>query len=325
MKKLVKTLIVAVSVMGLLSACTDAKEKAASKYMQEELGIEKEIADKIAADLNDAGALDSSSATDSLEDVQEETKPSIEVDVLPEIKTGKIEDMKVQIADMIFKIDMSMTSDDVKKIIESSSFDLTYDEKFDKSGFPVIDSVIYDGEVLCTFEWETVTEGTVGMSGWCFFKEEGSYLTNIKTDKVAYLAGGFDFDEINDVDEILTYLSNNNYTEIGEGEGTYNFWIQYKDGEITDHSVELLERVNKNCYEIKGKESIKIYTYIPLTDVKETVNSDISRAENQRVACFVTYVTFNTDGSIDKVSPGSASLKSNYVKWMQGDVIYQYL
>lgn len=150
MKKKLKTLLLT-SVLGVmvfgLTGCGQEKvnnemEEAVQYY--ENLGIGKEDAEDLAEAIVGNGNANNNVSEESSDNAAESTLPV--VDILPEIANGTMNDYVAQFFDMLFRCDLTMTPEEVKKVIDDSDFDFTYEEEWCESGTHAIINRIYLNE-----------------------------------------------------------------------------------------------------------------------------------------------------------------------------------
>lgn len=150
MKKKLKTLLLT-SVLGVmvfgLTGCGQGKvsqeQKEAVEYY-ENLGIGKEDAEDLAEAIVGNGSANNNASEENIDNAAESSLPV--VDIMPEIANGTMNDYIAQFFDMLFRCDLTMTPEEVKKVIDDSDFDFTYEEEWCACGKHAIIYKIYLNE-----------------------------------------------------------------------------------------------------------------------------------------------------------------------------------
>lgn len=154
--------------LATLTGCGQEKvnnemEEAVQYY--ENLGIEKEDAEDLAEAIVGNGNANNNVSEESSDNAAESTLPV--VDIMPEIANGTMNDYCAQFFDMLFRCDLTMTPEEVKKVIDDSEFDFTYEEKWCECGtHAIINLITLNDKAALEFDWqcsETISSDQIGM------------------------------------------------------------------------------------------------------------------------------------------------------------------
>lgn len=223
-----------------------------------------------------------------------------------ELMNSSWSDLKVQIYDMVFTNDGRITDEDIRRIVNSSKYNVELVEDFDRNGNAIIKGIsIGDETVLIARTSEcpnmfdifkrSVREDEIGalydactIDENCYFiplnYDEDSYESDIgklALDGKAYFGPCVEFSDIKTREDLLDYLSANGYVEVEE---------ERDDNEPYEMSY----------YRCHGVQSITFYrTQLFVTAPQLYYGSDLGAHINY----VGTYrVCFNPDGTVEKCS-----------------------
>lgn len=121
----------------VVAGCGKSQEEQASSYYQNELGMTEDEANELASELYGG---------DNEPDNVEEEEGPIVVEPLPELVSSQWYEGKIQVYDMVFHNDLSMTIDDIREIAEASEYDVEIKEDFDGYGNVIIRYIVVNGK-----------------------------------------------------------------------------------------------------------------------------------------------------------------------------------
>lgn len=307
-------------VSGILALCLalsaagcgkDSQEQQAANYYQQELGLDKEDAEDLAHDFYGK---------------EDEEKPSVTeapketvVEPLPELVNSQWYEEKVQVYDMVFANDMSMTEEDIRKIVAGSAYDdIELGEGFDKDGNvrlktlnkgngaePVIASIDYR-HAPYRYSEEYVKYGLLDDKDYYTVYNIFSLNENNCYDK-----GSIEFADFKTRDDVLAYLSENSFVEVEKKQSIYakmcrdttHFdhtklqYVIYSDKFFDDNAFEFADVPHYYC---TGMKSITFFRIHKLSESDQEIEGALNRHYSGIRLNQVNLVTFefNTDGTI---------------------------
>lgn len=311
--RFILTIVSALCVVSLLAGCGD-NGKGSNEASGEKVAIDEVKEEKPKDTVKNSDV-----------EISDKDASILSFDMMDEIKNGNPTDFKVQVCDMIFTTDLTMTKDDVKAVLDASSVEWVYEEKASGDFFVINDVKSADGTYSFSFEWY-MTKKAKG-SKKEILGDDACYLSRVMVDNVvdengeevsyAYQTDVDKLYEIASRDELLTYLSNNNYHEVDKLDNEHSRYIryQYNDGEKVPRKedVDTYERYKDvlddtvfGLYTVNGETKITV-------DIYTTLRSDMNVTESWsggdleevlgRLYAKVTYkYSFNADGTVKSLS-----------------------
>lgn len=291
-----------------LAGCGNSKEKQAVNYYQNELGLDREDAEELANELY---------GDDDEDDYVAGAEPEeVVVEPLPEFLNSEWYDEKIQIYDMVFSNNMSMTEEDVRKIVEGSEYEVQLTEDFDSDGNIRLKELLIDGKIAGEFMHSTnetyVECGLLDDEDYYeirynfngpYMIDNNNYLHNNWYDK-----GNTEFADLSTRDDVLAYLASNGYVEVEESQAVY-LGYDGRHQAIIASSVwpseipEGLEGIaDTPHYFAKGAQSISLYRMRTINETDQEIGSG-HRFSGGHLN-WVNFVTFEfgTDGAVSSVS-----------------------
>lgn len=283
-------LCLALSVIG----CGNSKEQQAANYYQNELGLDKEDAEELAKELYGEDEEDT--------DVVEEETEEIAVDPLPELVNSKWYEQKVQIYDMVFSNDMSMTEEDVRKIVEGSAYNVELTESFDSNGNVCLESLLVDETEVVKFKHIYNQEIFVDYG----LLDNGDYYL-VDTD-YRYMENYYDiisveFERLETRDNVLAYLAENGFVEVEREQAAYTNPV-YHDNDTWWDKVrpEDAEFADTPHYTSNGTQSITLYRMHKLRETNQDIQSGFFHYSGGHLNLVEDVeINFNTDGTINHI------------------------
>jgi len=250
----ISALCLALSVAG----CGKGSEEQAANYYQNELGLDKEEAEELSHELNGEDK--------EVFIVTEEGPEKTAVEPLPELVNSEWYERKVQIYDMVFTNDKSMTEEDIRKIVEGSTYDVELTERL-YNGNVYLDLRV-NGIYSACFEKvnrrdDLIEDGLVN-DGNYYSISYGNYEG--LPYRVWYDKARIEFEDIKTRDDVLAYLAKNGFVEVESSQSPYR-----SDGFNTkiypnQTSVEFADIPH---YYSVGEECIKFYRIYKLSETDQ--------------------------------------------------------
>lgn len=271
----------------VLAGCGNSKEKQAANYYQKELGLDKEEAEELAKELY---------GDDDDTDIAGEDPGKIVVEPLPELVNSEWYDCKIQIYDMVFCNDFSMTENDIRAAAEGSAYNVELSEGFDDNGNVCITSLAVDG-IVVNFYHGSNSEDFKYFVEYGLLDDEDYYLVYTWTyTENSYDKPSMELENLETRDGVLAYLSENGFVEVEEAQAFYynNYGnsIEQKDAEFADTPH----------YLVNGAQSIHIYSMRKISETDQDIQSYFLHYSGGHLNLVEhVLIDFNTDGTIRAV------------------------
>lgn len=301
-------------VLSVAGCGKSSEEKQAADYYQNELGLDKDMAEELAHELYGMG--------EEEPDVTEEVPKEAVVEPLPELVNSAWYECKVQICDMLFNC-AHMTEEDIRKMVEGSAYDVELKEGFDENGDVCLTGFLVDG--IWGVELKKVNYGSGGSDTGSFFDlqpygeyellNSGSYYTidhfynesrEYDDDDWTCYQASIEFEDLDlkTRDDVLAYLSENGFVEVEKEQAPYEKHGIGRSSFIwpDDEGAEFADVPHYCC---TGVQSINIYRIHKLGETDQMIEYGLntySGAHLNLVNC-VTF-SFDTDGTLASIDIG---------------------
>lgn len=262
-----------------------SEEKQAANYYQKELGLDKEEAEELAHELY---------GEDELSVTEEQPEETV-VEPLPELVNSEWYNEKVQIYDMVFSNDWSMTEEDVRKIVEGSAYDVDLTEDFDRNGEVCLGSLVVDGTEVVKFQHNYINENFDYLVE-CGLLDDGDYYSvdynsSISIKDNCYDKASVEFKDFETREDVLNYLAENNFVEVKEQAYHYSIFIEPEDAEFADTPH----------YVSHGAQSIHLYRIHKISETDHVVKTWGNYSGAHLNLVDDVEFNFNTDGTIQRI------------------------
>lgn len=277
--------------LSMVGCGKSPEERQAANYYQNELGLDKEEAESLAHEIygedeEEPGAV-------------EEGPAETVVEPLPELVNSEWFDRKVQIYDMVFTNDYSMTEEDIRKIVDGSAYNIELTEGFDKNGEVCLENLKVDGKIIAQlWKWNYDSDSNAAKYGLpnvgdCYRIGYGRvYMENNWYDKIA-----IEFKNLKTRNDLLAYLSENGFIEVEKEHATYaeGSWV------ISSFFDDPVEYADTPHYYCNGVQSITFFRIHKLGETDQEMTGSYNLRYSGAHLNLVNSITveFNTDGTID--------------------------
>ena len=286
-----------------LAGCGNSKEKQAVNYYQNELGLDREDAEELANELY---------GDDDEDDYIADAEPAeVVVEPLPEFLNSEWYDEKIQIYDMVFSNNWSMTAEDVRKIVDGSEYNAELTETFDKNGEVCLEYLMVDGKVVSEFTHcyneyiysvydDFVKSGLV--DGGDYYIVQRFIAGN---ENVCYDKASVEFADLETRDDVLAYLAANGFVEVET----------YQACGTTDFAIFIPESSNAEFadtphYTSNGAQSITLSRMRTISETDEDVPYNTMRYSGGHLNLVDgVKFDFNTDGTINRIYHSEAGMR----------------
>lgn len=283
------------------------EEKTGKKYVSNELGEDLVMCQDCKNDFNSDG--EPSSNNSNVDD--NAGTEELNIEVLPEIANGGINDLKLQICDVIVRFDGTMTESEVKAALDSSEYDLQFEEGW-SGDYPTIQDVYLNGQKIVRFNWNYVNTNN--------FEDQSmsdNVLINVEVynDTVCFTSALVYEEDFTGKtrDDVISFLNQNGFVE---AENSWEAILKYDSGCLYANSDNVDTLNNTSIYVDDGTKSITLYSYIPINDKVAIAETKFGKSINgiQNFAWRKMTFYFNPDGTFNGFIEGNPATAKIYME-----------